>query len=268
MLFWLFYLSSISPIICISYDPNFHTIRKDIYKNKNFVDFRISLICLPLGGLKLYICTYAKGFKFFKALRLQELFEENIEQKSVDLYNRVMFMNPDDKNNILKSLELKIEEEAQRNSTASTKVSIYNNILIVIDSLIIFRMFSLYSIYEDLMFYNTLTAVFLYLIFIMSLLWFININILSFSSIKVSGYDSFSLKRIINSNPKDLEMIKGLYYKWLNVKKYNRILVSYILNMQTYMILSIFGFLFLVLIYNINEYLLTTETYTSTMICL
>lgn len=253
----LFYIFSLSCILCISDDSNFGTIES--YNKGDWKEFRYSLLSFYLGSKKYYFLTikkesYGISIKCAHKMYLNELnnienidkYEEQLEQ-TLDNYKRYVSENYRDISGILNEDKVdsdkefilyKISQHQRRKDISNNKVNIYNAIMIAMLPIIITFLGSDYL--NSINFYmKAIWIIILYFIFNILCLVF------DFSRVTITSRSKFS--DIKFSNSKKLASLYNLYYEFQAIQKEADLNVSYVKNMDFY-IKNIFFMLILIVI--------------------
>ncbi len=230
------------PLLCLSDDDNFATLEYKNLKSKN-AKLRISLLNIMLGDYILYIVTF--DIKKRKLELIHILCLENIDgilltdEKIDGIQDRYRVHIQD-----LSESELEIEKEAlcyriqneeQRINTSIDKLNIYATIILTVLPLVLAIL--------DLK--KVLTLSFPLLVGVILIIYSLfNICIYLFRTIKVRGIMKSSFSDLRSSKEKDKEIILQYQYDWQQLKYKAQLFVSFVLNLQEWVVLILILSLF------------------------
>lgn len=235
----IYILLSYTPILSVTRDSNFGTnTEKFIEDNKVINGTRFSLFNIHLGKIKVYMVTYSlsetndKRFNFIKVLDLDNLimpnnFIELNDKKATEYEIHYKNLKSEEGDIELEFIKYKINDEKERIKKAESKITLYTSIILVLIPIII-GLYKPEKIYED-----TLLGIILSLClimctintvcFILQQMFVKSLTLSSFNDIKTSKYKSEQ-----NAN--------NYYFEWQVIKKRSDLDVSYVKNIQYWMI--------------------------------
>lgn len=223
------------PLFCLSDDENFATIEwKDLKNNK--CHLRLSLINIMLGDSVLYLITFdikVKKPAFAKILRLQDmegivLTEEHINGIQERFKQHIKDLGDGDLAVEKEKLCYLIQNEEQRISSSVDKINIYATIILTVLPLVL-AVIDLKAI---------ITLPFLLILGIVLMVYSLaNICAYVFKAIKVQGISKSTFSDLRGSQEKDKEILLQYQYDWQQLKYKAQLFVSYVLNLQEWVIL-------------------------------
>lgn len=223
------------PLFCLSDDENFSTIEWKNLKNHK-CHLRISLMNIMLGDFALYIITFDVKVKkpaFAKVLRLQDmegsvLTEEQINGIQERFKHHIEELGDEDLAVEKEKLCYLIQNEDQRISSSVEKINIYATIILTVLPLAL-AVIDLKAI---------VTFPFLLILGIVLMVYsLVNICAYVFKAIKVQGISKSSFSDLRGSHEKDKEILLQYQYDWQQLKYKAQLFVSYVLNLQEWVIL-------------------------------
>lgn len=224
-----------SPLFCFSDDDNFATIDVGKIEEKK-CHLRISLINIMLGDSILYLLTYdmkKKKLDFYTVLSLKDmesilLTDENIDDIQERFKEHIKDLSDEDLAIEKEKLCYLIENENQRISSSVNKINIYSTIILTVLPL------SLAIIDLEVI----ITLHFLLILGIILIVYsLVNICIYVFSAVKVQGISKSTFKDLRKSQEKNKEILVQYQYDWQQLKYKAQLFVSYVLNLQEWVIL-------------------------------
>ena len=219
----------------LSDDDNFATIDVGKFKEKKWL-LRISLINIMLGDSILYLLTYdmkKKKLDFYTVLSLKDmesilLTDENIDDIQERFKEHIKDLSDEDLAIEKEKLCYLIENENQRISSSVNKINIYATIILTVLPL------SLAIIDLEVI----ITLHFLLILGIILMVYsLVNICIYVFSAVKVQGISKSTFKDLSESQEKNKEILVQYQYDWQQLKYKAQLFVSYVLNVQEWVIL-------------------------------
>ena len=245
---WRFFLKALSysPILAVTDDNNFGT-----NETKPNAAIRLSLINLYLGRYAVYFCTFLfwkKRFRLFDLISLENAGTNGKDREIDDCVKRYKETHLKD----LKDEDLLVEEdylkylgekEAKRIEKSETKISIYSTVvLFIIPIVLVFFDIKAICSYQ---WYELIVLGFI-------LYCCLNIVLLLFSSIKVSGIRLSSFKDLRASNDKKKKAVESYYFDWQSRKNKADIAVSYVINIEGWIKKTIVFLLIIVIMTNVR----------------
>lgn len=219
----------------LSDDDNFATIDVGKFKEKKWL-LRISLINIMLGDSILYLLTYdmkKKKFDFYTVLSLKDmesilLTDEHIDEIQKQFRKHIRNLSSKDLEIEKEKLCYLIENENQRISSSVNKINIYATIILTVLPLAL-AVIELKAI---------TTFPFLLILGIVLMLYsLVNICAYVFKAIRVQGIRKSTLKDLCESQEKKKEILVQYQYDWQQLKYKAQLFVSYVLNVQEWVIL-------------------------------
>ena len=231
------------PVLCLSDDSNFATLNwKHLKKGK--ADLRLSLVNVMFGDYVLYLVTFnikQKKMELMHVLRLEDM--EGIlltDEKIGDIQNRYRAHIE----SLLDENYLEIEKEKlcyhimneeKRIDTSINKLNIYATIILTVLPLVL-------TMLDFKKVFNLSYPLLMGIIFMTYSL--INICVYIFRAIKVRGIKKSSFRDLRNSEKKDKEIILQYQYDWQQLKYKAQLFVSFVQNLQEWIIVTLFLILF------------------------
>lgn len=219
----------------LSDDDNFATIDVGKFKEKN-CHLRISIINIMLGDSILYLLTYdmkKKKLDFYTVLSLKDmesilLTDENINDIQERFKEHIKDLSDEDLAVEKEKLCYLIENENQRISSSVNKINIYATIILTVLplSLAIIDLEVIITLHFSLI-----------LGIILMVYALVNICIYVFSAVKVQGISKSTFKDLRESQEKNKEILVQYQYDWQQLKYKAQLFVSYVLNLQEWVIL-------------------------------
>lgn len=230
------------PILCLSDDENFATLK---YQNLKFkrANLRFSLLNIMLGDYILYIVTFNlkdRKLELIHILCLENMDGILLTDKKINCIQnkyRTHLQNLSESELEIEkeSLCYRIQNEEQRISTSIDKLNIYATIILTVLPLIL-AILDLRKIFT--------LSVPLLLGVILITYSLINICIYLFRTIKVRGIMKSSFKDLRSSKEKDKKIILQYQYDWQQLRYKAQLFVSFVLNLQEWVVLILFLSLF------------------------
>ena len=231
----LLWIWSHFPFFCLSDDDNFATL--DWRKIKEGIShLRFSLVNIMFGDSILYLITVdikRKKISLFYILYLKNMKGILLtEEKIADIENKykqhISELNVQEVEIEKEKLSYHIQNEEQRISRSMDKINIYATIILTVLPLILAIL--------DLKAVITLPFILIIgVVFIVYALF--NICTYIFRAIKVTAISKSSFSDLKNSSEKDKEILIQYYYDWQQLKYKAQLFVSFVLNLQEWMIL-------------------------------
>ncbi|MCT4795421.1 hypothetical protein [Exiguobacterium alkaliphilum] len=226
----LFKILSFSPVIRITDDSKFNKITKEPKK------IRYSLLSFNLGTKSFYLFTYTdkEGFKFLYILDLYEVqkYHEIIEKNGdeYDEYLRELYLKSPERRIVEKEFILfKITEEVNIKNKTFNKFLAYIAIIAFILPLYSPKITELSSYLESYKLFFTIGIFYL----------FVNIICLSYSYIKIKGYNRTLLSSLRKNENPGILLVALLFYEWKNTVNESVMGISIIKNIEKYMFMLI-----------------------------
>lgn len=231
-----FWLWSHSPVLALSDDDNFATLTSNNFKNAHL---RFSIVNIMLGDTIIYLLTInikLKEIKLIQKLHLNKMPDNELTDNHIEeIQNRYRIHLTEISKQELEiekeALDYRIKNEEQRFSSSVEKINIYTTIMLTIIPLL------LAFIDFNKIINLPLALQFLIGIIIYSLL---NICIYIFRTIKVRGIKKSSFGDLRSSVDKNKEINVQYQYDWQQLKYKSNLLVSFILNIQEWVIAVLF----------------------------
>ena len=189
-----------------------------------------------LGDSILYLLTYdmkKKKLDFYTVLSLKDmesilLTDENIDDIQERFKEHIKDLSDEDLAIEKEKLCYLIENENQRISSSVNKINIYATIILTVLPL------SLAIIDLEVI----ITLHFLLILGIILMVYsLVNICIYVFSAVKVQGISKSTFKDLSESQEKNKEILVQYQYDWQQLKYKAQLFVSYVLNLQEWVIL-------------------------------
>lgn len=231
----LFWIWSHFPFMCLSDDNNFATL--DWRKVKDCKSHcRFSLMNLMFGDRILYFITLdlkQKKFRLFYTLYLENmegilLTKEKIADIEGKYKEHVSELSDEDMEIEKEKLSYHIQNEEQRISRSMDKINIYATIILTVIPLVL-AILDLKEIIKLPLILKIGVILIIYTV--------LNICTYIFRAIKVTGISKSSFSDLKRSNIKNKEILVQYYYDWQQVKYKAQLFVSFVLNLQEWMIL-------------------------------
>lgn len=192
-----------------------------------------------IGDIVIYLITFdlkIKIFKFFSVLKLEDmegilLRSEELENIQSRFKNHIDNLSDDEVLVEKEKLCYLIQLESKRIDTSIDKMNIYTTIILTVLPLILALV--------DLKMIFTF-SVQLKIISMMIVYSILNVCIYIFRAIKVRGISTSTFRDLRDSEKKDKTLLLQYQYDWQNIKYKAQLFVSFILNLQDWIILSIF----------------------------
>ena len=223
------------PILCLSDDKNFATPEWKSLKGHK-CHLRISLINIMLGDVILYLITYdiEQGKPaFVKILRLQELegvklTDEDIAERQEGFRQHLKDLRKRDLAVEKEKLCYLIQNEEQRISSSLDKINIYATIILTVLPL----MLAVIDLKDTITLPPLLISSIILMIYSL-----INICAYVFNTIKVQGIEKSTFSDLRSSQDRSKEILIQYQYDWQQLKYKAQLFVSYVLNLQEWVIL-------------------------------
>lgn len=250
---FVLFILSFFPVLALTDDNNFGT--NELHNNARY---RFSLINFYFGNIAFYFLSYCitdKKFSIFYILKMEACFESQYSEKKIGervkkFQEEHLSIDSEEDLNTEKEFLLYLNErEEKRIEKSELKVNIYAAIVIgIIPIFLVF--FDLKSVLS----YNIIEKI----VFAFLIYFFINIAFLVFQSMKVSGINLRSFCELKNHDSKSKKIIENYYYDWQNKKKKAEIAVSYVKNLENWMIAELITLCILVCLINFSPILLNS----------
>lgn len=238
---------SMSPVISITMDQNFHGI--PFNNNKPYNNFRYSLISFGYGAIKIYIITYKKdnGFAFLKILKLSEIVklpsEEEILQKIVAYRNHIADKEPNVIDIEIDFLKYKIDDEEKVKDLSNSKINNYSAIVMVLIPLMLS---------SGLKFVLDLNNKLLIIIGFAMLYNLINVIAYIFDFYKVKSFSRSTFKDLKESQDHNKKLAESYYEDWYSIRAEAPFFVSYVKNVEKYIKISMIFMIFFIIFSNFH----------------
>lgn len=247
---FLLLLFSWSPILSFTKDANYGelTINHSSPVRSQLREWRLSFLQIMLGAHKLYVLSASRTidentnvaslhWDWVKLLSLKEVCDNSghIQQIYTDYYNRLngSSITNDRLEAEKESLCYHIETENSRLEKSDNKMNIYvTAVLTILPILLSISFDSILELFKTNLIYKIAIIAFAFFV--------LNITLYLYQYIKVGGY---SMSRFIDlKNEADGTLTKRLvsqyYYDFQSLKSKARLFVSYVKNIQTWMVAS------------------------------
>ena len=259
----LLILSSL-PIMAFSRDDNYGTLELNYCKSvkSQLKSWRFSLLQIMLGEHKLYIFTLSRHYddnnskikykwQVLKLLSLDALFDQekcnNI--KNSEYYKRITNTDfPKDKIEVEKEcLKYHIENEKQRLESANSKLTTYMSVVLMVIPIVLgFNIDHMIGLIRS----NNWGII----IFIVLSYCFINIVLYILQFVKIRYYSYSSFNELKKEDDYSFELLTAsYYYDYQSVKTNANMFVSYIKNIQMWMISAFAICTFVVLLIGVHS---------------
>ena len=223
-----FWIWSHCPVICLSDDDYFATLKFDNIRNAHL---RFSLLNIMLGDSVIYVFSYdikERKISFIKNLRLIDIDGNVLEDEKIDqIQNRfrmhIAKLLDDDLEIEKEKLLYHIEREEQRISTSVDKINIYATIILTVIPIVV-ALIDFGSI-KDL-------PIVLQVMICIAVYSLLNICIYIFRTIKVHGIKKSSFSDLRESSDRKKEIVMQYQYDWQQLKYKAQLFVSFVLNLQ------------------------------------
>lgn len=230
------YILSDIPFLQLSHDENFHSIENKFDLEK----YRFSLIFIPFGKFKLYFFTYKfnSGFKYFVPLSIDSIYDRRKNSMKIEMVRKYKLLE----NNVDSLQIIKEDTKLYQSSinTARTKGTFYITLLAAILSIIFTQIPIIKATLASCPAILLIITGYLILIFINFLI--LNLQFISIRIIYRETFEDFITK---------ISYDKFLYYynnmHWIKLD--SQVLVSYIKNIEIYIIKIIVISLILLILY-------------------
>lgn len=229
------YILSDIPFLQLSHDENFHSIENKFDLKK----YRFSLIFIPFGKFKLYFFTYKfnSGFKWFKSLSIDSIYARRKNNMKIEMVKKYKLVKKD--NDFLQIIKEDTKLYQSSINTARTKGTFYITLLAAILSIIFTQIPIIKTTIGS--FSPILLIITGYLILIFTNFLILNLQFISIRTIYRETFEDFIDK---------IGYDKFLYYynnmHWIKLD--SQVLVSYIKNIEIYIIkVIVISFILLIL---------------------
>lgn len=244
------------PVFALTKDKNYgeHVLDNNASFRNQLKEWRFSIVQIMCGTIKIYIFSFVRkynatnnstklGFEPFKILSLDKICcgDDHIKKISDDYYNRLTDSSQtisDNRKQIEKeSLCYHIENQSSRIEKSDNKMNVYTTVaLTVLPILLGISCQSLFEFFK-INFIHKLAVV-------LSAYFIINILIYLFQYIRVRNYITSNFKDLKNEANDTLEdkLISQYYFDFQSIKNKAELFVSYVKNIQRWMIVSLFLF--------------------------
>lgn len=227
-----FWIWSHCPVICLSDDDYFATLKFDNIRNAHL---RFSLLNIMLGDSVIYVFSYdikERKISFIKNLRLIDIDGNVLEDEKIDqIQNRfrmhIAKLLDDDLEIEKEKLLYHIEREEQRISTSVDKINIYATIILTVIPIVV-ALIDFGSI-KDL-------PIVLQVMICIAVYSLLNICIYIFRTIKVHGIKKSSFSDLRESSDRKKEIVMQYQYDWQQLKYKAQLFVSFVLNLQEWVV--------------------------------
>ena len=227
-----FWIWSHCPVICLSDDDYFATLKFDNIRNAHL---RFSLLNIMLGDSVIYVFSYdikERKISFIKNLRLIDIDGNVLKDEKIDqIQNRfrmhIAKLLDDDLEIEKEKLLYHIEREEQRISTSVDKINIYATIILTVIPIVV-ALIDFGSI-KDL-------PIVLQVMICIAAYSLLNICIYIFRTIKVHGIKKSSFSDLRESSDRKKEIVMQYQYDWQQLKYKAQLFVSFVLNMQEWVV--------------------------------
>ena len=232
------WILSHSPLLCFSDDDNFATIDFEKLKKKK-CHMRVSIINIMFGDSILYLITFdikRKKFEPYKLLNLKEmegilLTEEHIYEIQGRFRQHIIELTDEELAVEKEKLCYLIENENQRISSSVDKINIYATIILTVLPL----MLAIIDLKVIITLHFTLILGIILIVYSL-----INICVYVFSAVKVQGISKCTFNDLRESQEKNKKIVVQYQYDWQQLRHKAQLFVSYVLNLQEWVILTIF----------------------------
>lgn len=223
------------PVLCFSDDENFATLEYEKMKEGK-THLRFSLLNIMFGDCIIYFVTWdikIKKLEMIHIIRLENM--EGILLTDIELIgiqdrfkNHISELNANDMKIEKEKLCYHIQNEERRIDSSIGKINIYTTIILTIIPLALAIM--------DLKRVVTLPVSLIICVCFM-LYALLNICAYIFRAIKVQGIGKSRFSDLRISNEKDKEILLQYQYDWQQLKHKAQLFVSYVLNLQEWVML-------------------------------
>ena len=231
----LLWMVSHSPVLCFSDDKNFATLTLENIKNRS-VCLRVSILNLMLGDQILYLLTVSnKKMQLFRIIKLESmegilLTKEKIEEIQRRFKDHIQDISEEELEIEKEALCYHIQNENARVETSVNKINIYATIILAILPLLLaildFKAFWSFSLPIQIGVVLLAYGMF-------------NICAFVFKSIKVQCIKKSSFRDLRNDPQKDKKIVLQYQYDWQQIKYKAQLFVSFVLNLQEWVIYTI-----------------------------
>ena len=231
----LLWMVSHSPVLCFSDDKNYATLTLKNIKNRS-VCLRVSILNLMFGDQILYLLTFCnKKMKLFRIIKLESmegilLTDEKIEEIQKRFKDHIQDISKEELEIEKEALCYHIQNENARVETSVNKINIYATIILAILPLLLaildFKAFWSFSLPIQIGVVLLVYGMF-------------NICAFVFRSIKVQGIKKSSFQDLRNDPQKDKKIVLQFQYDWQQLKYKAQLFVSFVLNLQAWVIYTI-----------------------------
>ncbi|MDY0236907.1 MAG: hypothetical protein RBR71_12850 [Gudongella sp.] len=229
----ILWIWSHSPILALSEDDNYATLDINRIKDANL---RFSLLNIMLGDIVIYFITMNfkdKKLKLFYILKLEQitsfvLTEEKIDAIQERYRQHIEKTSQEDLAIEKESLIYHIQNQEQRINSSIEKMNIYTTIILTIIPLLL--------VFMD---FNVILKLPIFLKIIVGIIVYgvLNICIYIFRAIKVKSISKSSFGDLRKSTDKEKKINLQYQYDWQQLKYKADLFVSFILNVQEWIIL-------------------------------
>lgn len=226
------------PICCLSDDSNFATLNSQNFKCGKI--YRFSLLNIMLGGYIYYVGTFKlyRGACYIKKLcfsrtyslylpEYKEKAEKHIEKITKDFRKHIKTLPAEDLQIEKEKLLYHIEQQNQRLETSLNKANAFTTAILAIAPITASTI-----IKKDLdSVRSVMIGIYIYVL--------LNIFIFIFEIIKVNSYRRSTFAYLKSAPDKKREIMVQYYYDWQNLKITADTLISYVCNLQEWIIFAI-----------------------------
>ncbi|MFP2485677.1 hypothetical protein [Enterobacter ludwigii] len=218
IMFIILKMFNVNPIVHISIDENFDTIIPSLVTRKN--TFRLSLVALNAGTIKIYIITFLfspQTFKFSELNFIKALHFDKVQHRKTDIELQAMTdtyevqtlqkINNDDKAMQEEFLKIRISENNDSLSNIFDKLNYYTTIILAFSAALI------YAYSKLIEFQLNITTYLIYYIAFINLLDLLDLILLLRRSVSISGFIRSSFKDLRKSKT-TYALTKSLYFDW------------------------------------------------------
>lgn len=255
----IFYiLLSYTLILSVTKDSEFGTNTENFIENQKIVNgTRFSLLNIPFGKFKIYILTYIvlepnnKQFNFIKILNLDKLIMPNNyiqlqDNKATQYEQHYETLILENREIELEFIKYKLNSENERIKKAESKINSYSSIILVLIPIVM-------VLYKPEKICETTLLGKIIIIFLM----ICTINAVSFilqhMFVKPLTLSLFS--DIKNSQQKRVQTANNYYFEWQVFQKKADLDISYVKNIQNWII----GIIFMSLMFYFNSFITTNN---------
>lgn len=256
-------IASWLPAFSLTKDENYGEIEIDnsVAVRSQLRTWRLSLFQIMFGAYKLYILTLSRTYddntnkvlyhpKLFKLISLKKIFDksDHIEQIYDNYYMRLnnLTMTKDRLEKEKESLCYHIEVENSRLEKSDNKMNIYTTVLLTALPILLGISFdSILLLFKTNMIYKAF--------FIISAYFVMNIVLYLFQYIKVGSYNMSSFKDLKNETNSSLSqrLISQYYYDFQSLKNKADLFVSYVKNIQWWIMAS---FVLFIVVFSFHQF--------------